>query len=82
MTPPNPPPLPRRLYASLPVIGGGMVLWLVAAGVVLLLGGPRELLWTCVAGLGVGAFGLVVFLAQRAAARRGDRSAQRGIERR
>lgn len=80
MTPPNPPLLPQRFYESPPVIGGGMLLWLVVGGGALLLGGTGELFWTSVAGLGVGVFGLTVFLAQRAAARRGDRSAQRGIE--
>ncbi|OSY38099.1 hypothetical protein BG845_04272 [Pseudonocardia autotrophica] len=62
-----------------------MVLWAIAAGIVLCAGfvagtGPGEVFWTCVAGLGVGLFGVLVFTAQRAAARRGDRSAQRGVE--
>lgn len=80
VTPPSPPLLPARFYESLPVIGGGMVLWLLVGVVAFVVAGAGELFWTCVSGLGVGIFGLGVFLAQRAAARRGDRSAQRGIE--
>ena len=83
--PPPPPPLPPRLYESPPVILGGMVLWAVAAGVAFLVsvvaGSPLgAVFWTSVAGLGVGLFGAAVFAVQRAAARRGDRSAQRGVE--
>ncbi|MFP5022637.1 DUF2530 domain-containing protein [Pseudonocardia phyllosphaerae] len=78
-TPPSPPPLPARLYESPPVIAGGMVLWVVI-GALAFAFGAGELVWTAVAGLGVGLFGLTVFLAQRAAARRGDRSAQRGVD--
>lgn len=83
--PPPPPPLPARLYESPPVIVGGMVLWALAAGGVFLVSlvtgsWAGELFWTCVAGLVVGLFGAAVFTAQRAAARRGDRSAQRGVE--
>lgn len=82
--PPPPPPLPARFYESPPVIVGGMLLWVLAAGVVVLvwaLGGVWNAgwFWTCVAGLGVGVFGAAVFAVQRAAARRGDRSAQRGV---
>lgn len=82
--PPPPPPLPARFYESPPVIIGGMLLWAVAALVVVgvwLLGGPWHpgWFWTCVAGLGVGLFGAAIFTAQRASARRGDRSAQRGV---
>ncbi|WP_010228389.1 MULTISPECIES: DUF2530 domain-containing protein [unclassified Pseudonocardia] len=83
--PPPPPPLPPRFYESPPVLLGGMLLWAVATGVVVLswlVGGPWDAgsFWTCIAGLGVGLFGAAIFTAQRAAARRGDRSAQRGIE--
>ncbi|MBC3189874.1 DUF2530 domain-containing protein [Pseudonocardia sp. C8] len=83
--PPPPPPLPSRFYESPPVIVGGMALWAVAAGIAFLVsvvtGGPLgAVFWTSVAGLGVGLFGAAVFIAQRAAARRGDRSAQRGVE--
>lgn len=80
VTPPYPPLLPARFYESMPVIGGGMVLWLLFAVVAFVAGGTGELFWTGVAGVGVGVFGLTVYLAQRAAARRGDRSAQHGIE--
>ncbi|MBP2371170.1 DUF2530 domain-containing protein [Pseudonocardia parietis] len=83
--PPPPPPLRPRFYEAPPVIVGGMLLWAAAAGIALLvavLNGnpPGELFWTCVAGTGVGLLGALLFTAQRAAARRGDRSAQRGVE--
>ncbi|NWJ71675.1 DUF2530 domain-containing protein [Pseudonocardia sp. ICBG1122] len=89
--PPPPPPLPARFYESPPVILGGMLLWAVGAGVatafVMVTGsgfdpanGAGAWFWTCIAGVGVGLFGAAVFSAQRAAARRGDRSAQRGVE--
>ncbi|MEQ3554571.1 DUF2530 domain-containing protein [Pseudonocardia nematodicida] len=82
--PPPPPPLPARFYEASPVLVGGMLVWAAIGGIVLLLDlvrgdGPGELFWTCVAGLVVGLFGASVFAAQRAAARRGDRSAQRGV---
>lgn len=67
------------------MIIGGMLLSAAAAGIALLvavLSGnpPGELFWTCVAGTGVGLLGALLFTVQRAAARRGDRSAQRGVE--
>ncbi|ANY06261.1 DUF2530 domain-containing protein [Pseudonocardia sp. HH130630-07] len=82
--PPPPPPLPQRFYESPPVILGGMLLWALAIAILLLvwlLGGPwlSGWFWTCVAGLGVGLFGATVFTVQRAASRRGDRSAQRDV---
>lgn len=63
----------------------GLALWTVVAVVAFLVpvlgrGAPGELFWTCVAGVGVGLLGVAVFVVQRAAARRGDRSAQRGVE--
>ncbi|MEU6700283.1 DUF2530 domain-containing protein [Pseudonocardia sp. NPDC046786] len=83
--PPPPPALPSRFYESPPVLIGGMAVWAIAAGIALCSGfvagtGPGEVFWTCIAGLGVGLFGALVFSVQRAAARRGDRSAQRGVE--
>lgn len=83
--PPPPPALPPRFYESPPVIVSGMALWAAAAGIAFLVSAlngnpPGELFWTCVAGTGVGLLGAAIFTAQRAAARRGDRSAQQGVE--
>ncbi|WP_093349167.1 DUF2530 domain-containing protein [Pseudonocardia ammonioxydans] len=83
--PPAPPPLPPRLYETPPVLLAGLAAWVVVGVVAFLVpvlagSAPGELFWTCVAGVGVGLLGVAVFLVQRAAARRGDRSAQRGVE--
>jgi hypothetical protein len=61
------------------VIGVGTVLWLVAAAVVLVTG-PPSLLATCLVGAGLGGVGWAIFAWQRAAARRGSRTAQSGLE--
>ncbi len=75
----DPPKLSPRFSDSVPVIAGGTVLWAIGALVAALVSGFDEVFWTCVAGIGVGAFGASVFTWQRAAARRGARSAQSGI---
>jgi hypothetical protein len=82
---PPPPPLSSRLSrpALVAVVGG--VLWLVAAAVLLVaaLVGVRPLdIWftTCLAGAFLGAVGYGIFAWQRAAARRGSRTAQDGLE--
>lgn len=74
-------PLGPRLTNPTPVIAAGIGLW-IAATVVVLLSGDRwaYALPTCLAGIGVGTFGFVVFLAQRAASRRGSKTAQRGLD--
>jgi len=61
------------------VIGVGTVLWLVAAAVVLVTG-PPSLLAPCLVGAGLGGVGWAIFAWQRAAARRGSRTAQSGLE--
>lgn len=81
----DPPALPSRWTESPPVIGAGTALWAlgaVAALVAALLSATPlgELFWTCVSGVGVGIFGVSVFTWQRAAARRGSRSAQTGLD--
>ena len=76
----QPPALPATLLDPRPVIGAGAVLWAlaaVAAFTVPALEGWRPV---TIAGLGVGLFGLSLFLWQRAAARRGARGAQTGLE--
>ncbi|AXK89579.1 DUF2530 domain-containing protein [Nocardia farcinica] len=77
---PNVPQIPPRLTDPRPVLAVGSLLWLVAL-VVVWVGGPR---WeaarpVCVMGLVVGLIGLVIFLIQRRAARRGDKGAQTGL---
>ncbi|MFE3289715.1 DUF2530 domain-containing protein [Rhodococcus sp. NPDC059234] len=74
------PPLPARLTDPRPVVVLGTVAWLVAT-VVVLAAGDRwaSALPICYAGLAVGAAGFALFLVQRAAARRGSRTAQRGL---
>ena len=74
------PPLPAGLTRMRTVIGVGTVLWLVAAAVVLLTGPPPLLLTTCLVGAGLGGVGWAIFAWQRAAARRGSRTAQSGLE--
>lgn len=72
--------LPAALLDPRPVIATGALLWAlaaVAAFTVPTLQGWRPI---TVAGLAVGVFGLSLFLWQRAAARRGARGAQTGLE--
>ena len=76
----TPPPLPQSLTDPRPVIAVGALLWavaVIAAFTVPALHGWRPI---TVAGLGVGVFGLLIFLWQRSAARRGARGAQTGLE--
>ena len=63
----------------------GTSLWLAGAVVLLLAwlvaGRPLDVWFTtCVAGAVIGGFGYSVYRWQRAAARRGSRTAQRGLE--
>jgi hypothetical protein len=67
------------------VVGAGTALWLLGAVVLLIahLAGGRPLdVWfaTCVAGVLLGGVGIGIFTWQRAAARRGSRSAQEGLD--
>ena len=79
------PPLPPGLTRVRTVIGVGTVLWLVAAAAALVatLAGvalPPLALTTCLVGAGLGGVGWGIFSWQRAAARRGSRLAQRGVD--
>jgi hypothetical protein len=79
----DPPPLPARLSRPGVIAAIGSIVWaLVALGLLVAwLVGARPLdLWftTAVAGTVLGGFGYGVFTWQRAAARRGSRSAQQG----
>ena len=77
---PQPPPLPIRLLSVWPVIAVGALAWLVAAVAAFCL--PALASWRPVtlAGLGVGLLGTGIFEWQRAAARRGARGAQDGLQ--
>ena len=81
----SPPPLPPRLSRPALVAVVGSALWLAAAAVLLVaaLMGLRPLdIWftVCLAGAFLGAVGYGIFAWQRAAARRGARTAQEGLE--
>ncbi len=73
---PRLPPAFTRVHT---VVGVGTLLWLAAA-VVVLVAGPAQALPTCLVGAGLGGVGWAIFAWQRAAARRGSRTAQPGVE--
>jgi hypothetical protein len=80
----DPPPLPRRLGEMSTVVAVGTALWLLGAAALLLAwlvaGRPLDIWFTtCVAGAVLGAIGYGVFSWQRAAFRRGSRTAQQGL---
>ncbi|MCW2719140.1 MAG: hypothetical protein QOG20_2879 [Pseudonocardiales bacterium] len=80
-----PPPLPPRFNQMSTVLAMGSLAWLAAAVVLLVtwFTGDRPLdIWflTCVVGAGLGGVGYSVFAWQRAAARRGSRTAQQGLD--
>jgi len=58
----------------------GTALWTGAALVLLLVRPPDIWLLTCVVGAGLGGVGYSIFAWQRAAARRGSRTAQQGLQ--
>ncbi len=70
------PDLPKRLTDLTPVVIVGTALWLVALVVLFFTSGG---VWvqTCVAGILLGGIGFGIIFWQRAAARRGSKSAQR-----
>ena len=73
------PPLPPAFTRMRTVVGVGTVLWVVATAVAFLTG-PPLLVTTCLGGAGLGGVGYAIFAWQRAAARRGSRTAQSGLE--
>ena len=76
----DPPALPARFNRMTAVLAVGSVLWAVAA-VVVAVTRPLDLVFlTCVVGAGLGGVGYTIFAWQRAAARRGSRGAQRGLD--
>jgi len=81
----DPPPLPARLTRLTDAVAVGSALWALAAVGLFIawLAGARPLdVWfvTCVVGTALGGLGYAVFRWQRAAARRGSRTAQQGLE--
>jgi hypothetical protein len=81
----DPPPLPARLTRMTDALAVGSTLWALAAAGLLVasLVGARPLdIWftTCVVGTALGGLGYGIFRWQRAAARRGSRTAQQGLE--
>jgi hypothetical protein len=78
---PVPPPLPSALLEVWPVAVIGALGWLLAVAAAFLV--PALASWRPVtlAGVGVSVLGTSIFLWQLAAARRGARGAQAGLER-
>lgn len=76
----RPPALPASLLDPRPVIAAGVVLWALATVAAFALPALESWRPVTVSGLGVGLFGISLFLWQRAAARRGSRGAQTGLE--
>ena len=74
------PPLPPALLGVWPFIALGALGWLAAAAAAFLVPGLETWRPITLAGLGVGAFGTGLFVVQVAAARRGARGAQTGLE--
>ncbi len=74
------PPVPPALLQVWPVVAAGFLGWLIAAALAFLV--PALQSWRPVAlgGLGVGLIGTSIFVWQLAAARRGARGAQAGLE--
>jgi hypothetical protein len=81
----DPPPLPHHPADVTLVTAIGTLAWVLGAvGLFvahLVAGRPLDIWFTtCVAGAALGGFGFGVFRWQRAAARRGSRLAQRGLD--
>lgn len=79
VVPPVAAPLPRGLADPRPVVGVGTLAWFTAAVILLLASGPSVWVGACVTGGLLGLLGFAMIHAQRSAARRGGRSAQRGL---
>lgn len=79
---PDPRPLLPPLWTDpRPPVAAGMLAWLIALIVFLVVDGPAATTTAvCWAGLGVGFLGLTIFVIQRSAARRGTRGAQSGLD--
>ena len=75
-----PPELPAALLDPRPVIAAGAVLWILATVASFTVTALQSWRPVTVAGLAVSVFGASLFLWQRAAARRGARGAQTGLD--
>ncbi|WP_236147456.1 DUF2530 domain-containing protein [Mycolicibacterium sp. CH28] len=80
MAEPEPPALPAALLDPRPVVLVGALLWALAAIAAFTVPALEPWRPIAVAGLGTGVVGTSIFLWQRAAARRGARGAQTGLE--
>ena len=81
----HPPALPHRFSDMYTVVGAGTALWLLGAVGLLVAhvvtGRPLDVWFaTCVTGVLLGGVGIAIFSWQRAAARRGSRTAQEGLD--
>jgi hypothetical protein len=74
------PPLPPMLLEVWPVVVVGFLGWLAAAAAAFLVPALESWRPVTVAGLGTGLVGTGIFVWQLAAARRGARGAQAGLE--
>jgi hypothetical protein len=77
---PEPPPLPPMLLEVWPVIAVGALGWLLAAVAAFVVPALQSWRPVTLAGLGTGLLGTGIFVWQLAAARRGARGAQAGLE--
>ncbi|MEV4310927.1 DUF2530 domain-containing protein [Actinocrispum sp. NPDC049592] len=75
---PAPPPPPAVLVDLYKIVILGTAVWLGVL-VVALFTGPHILAWTAFAGAVLGGIGMGIMTWQRAAARRGSKTAQQGI---
>lgn len=74
------PPLPPALLNAWPFIALGALCWLAAVAAAFLVPALQSWRPVTLAGLAVGALGTSIFVLQLAAARRGARGAQAGLE--
>ena len=74
------PPLPPMLLEVWPVVVIGFLGWLVAAAAAFVVPALQSWRPVTLAGLGTGLIGTSIFVWQLAAARRGARGAQAGLE--
>ena len=75
------PQIPRKLTDPVPVLAIGILGWIVALVVFTAIGDRGgDALATCWSGIAVGAVGFGIFVMQRAASRRGSKTAQRGLD--
>jgi hypothetical protein len=77
---PEAPPLPPALLQVWPVVAVGFLGWVIAAALAFLVPALESWRPVTLGGLGVGVLGTSIFVWQLAAARRGARGAQGGLE--